>query len=88
VTDTYRHGNYDYQSNSLKWDPSNTDHTIPSSLYLSGKPAFFGGLPWPAFGGDLSQGTGTIPAKERFDGRPIPSSTPPQAPTNLRIVVN
>ena len=47
---TIRHGNFDYVTNSVKWDPSIATQTLPSSLYLSGKPAFFDagrGYTWP-----------------------------------------
>jgi hypothetical protein len=90
VNDTYRHANYDYSSQTTSWDSSNSDRNLPDSLYLTSKPSFFGGLPWPAIGSDLSPLAGTIPARERYEGRAIPpptsSGTVPQAPTNLRIV--
>jgi hypothetical protein len=89
ATDTYRHGNYDYATKMTQWDPSNVDQNLPDSLYLSSKPSFFGGLPWPSIGSDLNPLIGTIPAKERYEGRSIPppsSGTLPQAPSNLRIV--
>ena len=40
-----REGNFDYVTNQVHWDTS--AQTIPPSLYLTGKPAFFGSLPWP-----------------------------------------
>jgi Pectate lyase superfamily protein len=86
VTDTFRHGNYDYLTRSTIWDSGTSDHSLPASLYRSSKPAFFGGLPWPAIGSDLSPMTGTIPAKERYEGRTIPPDGAPSAPTGLRIV--
>jgi hypothetical protein len=36
-----RHGNFDYLTNAVAWDPANANHTLPPSLYLSQKPAFF-----------------------------------------------
>ena len=40
--------------------------TIPDSLYLTSKPAFFGANPWPWV--DPTTGkTSTLPAKARFD---------------------
>src|SRR3984893_8309925 len=47
---TLRHGNFDYVTNSVKWDPAITNHTLPNSLYLARKPAFFdagSGYTWP-----------------------------------------
>ena len=38
---TLRHGNFDYVTNTVKWDPAITNHTLPNSLYLTHKPAFF-----------------------------------------------
>jgi len=83
-TTALRHGNYDYQSLSTKWDPTIPDHTLPDSLYLTSKPGFFGGLPWPPIGPDRSPINGTIPAKEHYEGRGVPPTLP--APANLRIV--
>lgn len=68
VTSTYVHGNFDYLTNTVIWDPSNTIHTLPNSLYLSGKPSFFGSCAWPPFGSDLTPLTGTLPAKAWYDG--------------------
>ena len=46
----FRHGNYDYVNASVTWDSATTDHTLPTSYYLSSAPAFFAagsGYPWP-----------------------------------------
>ena len=54
---------------------------LPASLYLSGKPAFFGNLPWPWVDPLGTTKLGVLPAKQRTSiGSPIPA-----APTNLRI---
>ena len=42
---TLRDGNFDYVTNTVKWDT--TAQTLPNSLYLTSKPAFFGSLTWP-----------------------------------------
>ena len=65
-----RHGNFDYVNNDTIWDDGITQHELPRSLYLGGKPAFFGDLPWPAIGPDLDPMVGTIPARARFDAMP------------------
>ena len=44
-----RHGNYDYISGQIAWDPKIADHDLPDSLYLPSKPSWFGGLAWPPF---------------------------------------
>lgn len=87
-----RHGNFDYITNQTRWDPSYSDHSIPSSLYLSGKPSWFGNLSWPPFGPDPNNAAQifvrTIPATERFGasggsgivsggGDPPPQNQPP-----------
>jgi len=61
-----RHGNFDYVNNHVIWDPAIPDHTIPNSLYLSGKPSWWGVLPWPPIGPDKSPMVGPIPAQQRF----------------------
>ena len=65
-----RHGNYDYITQSTRWDTNISDRNLPDSYYLSSKPAFFGDLPWPAIGPDLSPMVGTLPAKKRFSLTP------------------
>ncbi len=67
---TIRHGNFDYVTNSVKWDPSISNQTLPSSLYLSAKPAFFSsgsGYVWPWVDPTGSTKLYTLPAKARFD---------------------
>jgi hypothetical protein len=69
ATDTYRHGNYDDQSDSQIWDASNSNHTLPDSLYLDAMPTFFsaGSCVYPSM--IPSTGTpNTIPAQDRADG--------------------
>jgi len=66
---TFRHGNYDFVTNSIHWDASNPNHNLPNSLYLSARPGFFGSSPWPW----VDPGTGatsTLPARARFDAMP------------------
>jgi hypothetical protein len=44
------HGNFDYVDNGVLWDPGTSDHALPDSFYLPGKPSFFddgSGYPWP-----------------------------------------
>jgi len=67
---TYRHGNYDYVTNSVVWDSSNSNHVLPPSLYLTSKPSFFGSNPWPWVEPTASTDAGRVmvlPAKVRFD---------------------
>jgi hypothetical protein len=60
-----RDGNFDYVTNQVRWDRA--AQALPDSLYLSGKPAFFGSNTWPwvdAIGGGK---TYVLPARQRFD---------------------
>jgi hypothetical protein len=62
-----RHGNFDFLSNSVVWDPSIEDHNLPASLYLSGKPGFFGDRRFPMADPEGEPVLGELPAKARFD---------------------
>lgn len=64
VENTLAHGNV--IGGTTEWDTDIADHTIPSSYYLNGKPAFFGNTSWPAAGPGISA-PATLPAKERYD---------------------
>jgi hypothetical protein len=67
---TIRHGNFDYVTNSVKWDPNISAQSLPSSLYLSAKPAFFNagsGYTWPWVDPTGATKLYTLPAKARFD---------------------
>ena len=69
----YRHGNYDYVTGTVIWDPTNTNHVLPESLYLSSKPAFFGTNRWPWVDPVGTTKLYTLPAKARWDsGSPNP----------------
>jgi Pectate lyase superfamily protein len=87
-----RHGNFDYFNNSAVWDSSISDHTIPDSLYLKGKPSWWDQSPWPPIGPDRTPMVSQIPAEYRFvNGRPIPpptSSATPSSPQNPQIKNN
>jgi hypothetical protein len=61
------YGNYDYLNNKVMWNPRNKNHTLPSSLYLSSSPTFFGGYTWPWVNPTGSTQLYTLPAKARYD---------------------
>ena len=68
---TIRHGNFDYVTNSTIWESTipggnASIHTLPSSLYLTSKPTWWGSNPWPWVGPDLSPKVNTLPAQARF----------------------
>lgn len=67
---TIAHGNYDFLNNAIGWDPTNDDHVLPNSLYLTQKPAFFtagSGYTWPWVNPAGSPQLYTLPAKARYD---------------------
>jgi len=67
---TIRHGNFDYLTNTVHWDPSSADHPLPDSLYLSSKPDFFNsgkGYTWPWVDPVGATKLYTLPAKARYD---------------------
>jgi hypothetical protein len=74
-----RHGNYDYATRSIQWDAGIADHALPNSLYLPGKPAWFGDLRWPPIdpANPSTAAAGSIPAGCRFGAG---SLTKPRAP--------
>jgi len=80
-----RHGNYDYVTGATQWDPSIADRRLPASLYHTGKPAFFGNVPWPPIGPDRNPKVSKIPAQLRCsdDSDPYAGLAAPQ---NVRIV--
>ena len=66
-----RHGNYDYVTNSVKWDPGISSHDLPDSLYLTRMPAWWcQETPWPPIGPDVPGYRNDIPAKRRLEGLP------------------
>ena len=67
---TLRHGNFDYLTNSVTWDPNFSERTLPASLYLARKPAFFDagrGYLWPWVDPTGATRLHTLPAKARFE---------------------
>jgi len=85
-----RDGNFDYLTNSVHWHNTPGGFTIPNSMYLSAKPAFFGAYTWPWVVSTGATQLYTLPAKARYDAG-TPFAAPPSggslpAPTNLRVV--
>ncbi len=71
-----RHGNFDYVTNSVIWDPAIPEHDLPASLYRSAAPEWWcQETPWPAIGPDVVGYTNDIPAKRRFEGLPCSQTT-------------
>jgi PKD repeat protein len=61
-----RHGNYDYVTNGVVWDPGIASQVIPASLYLTSTPSWFGSLALPAIGPDVAGYAQPIPASARW----------------------
>ena len=56
----------------MRWE-TGYDQTLPDSLYLTGKPAFFGNNPWPWVDATGATKLHTLPARARYDaGFPNP----------------
>jgi hypothetical protein len=67
VVDTvHRHGNYDYATKSVQWEPG-YDQRLPRSLYLAERPAFFGRRKWPWVEPNGIVKLHALPARERFE---------------------
>ena len=83
-----RWGNYDTVNDATRWLPTEvpcalgslanllpSTQVLPASFYMSGKPAFFGTVPWPAIGPDVTGGSeagvgghnAKIPARRCFE---------------------
>jgi hypothetical protein len=60
----WRDGNWDSVNGRTVW--ASGAKTLPPSLYLSSKPAFFGSRTWP-WVDPLTGTAGTLPAKARYD---------------------
>ncbi|MBP7119023.1 peptidoglycan-binding protein, partial [Candidatus Woesebacteria bacterium] len=76
-----RWGNFDYKNLSTRWNVAEvsndvvapSSNSIPSSLYLSSKPSWFGNLVWPPIGPDVSGKVNDIPAKYCYDRGSMPN---------------
>jgi hypothetical protein len=67
VIDTvHRHANFDYVTKTIKY-AAGYPQVLPSSLYLTAKPAFFDVLPWPWVDPAGAAPLQTLPARARYD---------------------
>jgi hypothetical protein len=51
------HGNFNNLAGGVSW-MEGLPRTLPASFYLAGRPAWWGGLPFPAIGPEVTGGTG------------------------------
>jgi hypothetical protein len=63
-----REGNFDFATRQVHW--TGTAQQLSPSLYLRGKPAFFGDDPWPWVDPTGPTKVFTLPARARFDAMP------------------
>jgi hypothetical protein len=54
-TTFFLHGDYSNITSNVTWNPGTTQ-TLPTSLYLTAKPSWWGNVPFPAIGPDVSSG--------------------------------
>jgi hypothetical protein len=84
-----RHGNYDYVTQSVVWDPGISNHDLPDSMYLSKYPDWWcEETPWPPIGPDVAGYANDIPAKRRLEGlpcTPVSDLTLSGAPADKKI---
>lgn len=67
-TSLWWHANYDTVTPGVVYNPAITTKTLPASLYLPGKPAWWpAGVTWPWAGSDLNPRVSSLPAKTRSD---------------------
>jgi hypothetical protein len=66
---TFAEGNYSFVKDTTLW--SKNPITLPASLYLSRKPAWWGAMNYPPIGPDVSPKNGTIPAQVRYSTHPL-----------------
>jgi hypothetical protein len=55
MTTAFMHGNYDHADGQIAWAP-NVPQSLPCSMYLASKPAWWGDQPFPANGPDVTGG--------------------------------
>jgi hypothetical protein len=55
--DTFLHGNYNNADRAVDWAGAKA-HTLPASFYLGARPAWWGSMPFPATGSDVTGGSG------------------------------
>jgi len=67
------HGNYNFANSSITWDSTNSNHTLPASLYLSSEPAWYGSISWPSIGPDVKGYYNENPAEVCFEKGLMPT---------------
>ncbi len=76
-----RDGNFDYLTNTVHWDRG--AQTLPASLYLTAKPAFFGDHVWPWVDPTSATPLAVLPARERYE-RSAGATSPTLNPRSIK----
>lgn len=82
------HGNWDSATNGVVWNRTD-DHLFPASLYLDSKPNWWGNVPWPAIGSDVTPmypTVGKVGEGTPWTGTAETSNALLSAPTGLKIL--
>jgi hypothetical protein len=90
---TLLHKNFDFFTKTTA-NAAGQDTVLPTSMYLTSKPAWMGSLPFPMIGPDVSTNESiaaaatfiTNPARERFYGRTNYLSAVVSPPSGLRVI--
>jgi hypothetical protein len=75
VATTHRHANFDYATHTVQF-AAGYERSLPDSLYLTGKPAFFGASPWPWVDPTGAVKLRVLPARTRFEARQAHAPAP------------
>jgi hypothetical protein len=100
-----RWGNFDTATNGARWEASEVpsgpgelgnpvpaNHKLPASFYLPAKPTWWGSMPWPAIGPDVTGGTDPTghvyanPAEVCYNSCPADPAYPEDI-SGLRVLV-
>lgn len=76
----WRHGNFLHSSDSVEWEPSSAERSIPNGIApFTTAPSWWDTtkFPFPAIGSDLSPMVGYIPSRGRYEGVEYSPFLPP-----------
>lgn len=73
----YRHMDFDFATDSIVYNATNADVTLPASLYHTSKPAWFGFLGWGAYNPSNTTAAGISPTNIPAGYRHVFGSDPP-----------
>ena len=71
-TTLFWHGDVNWVNQATVWDANTSNHNLPPSLYLTAKPTWFGGTPWPVIGPDVTGNVNKNPAQLCYEQGKMP----------------